>query len=148
MAANPLIDQGTLNRIRGSIVIPGVPTLNVTAPFLGKGGISLGFQGETTLFIPTLTGAVTSPEPYQVAVATVNLLKTQQLALLYKARIELDARIGEFQVIPDAPTFPNYSLINGAISSVRDMSMNGEDAGFVVTITGYYNINSNLWNLI
>ena len=148
MAANPLVDQGTLNRIRGSLVLAAFPNLNVTAAFLGKAGISVGLQGESTLFIPTMTGAVTSPEPYMIATVTINLLKTQQLATLYKQRMELDARVGDVQIIPDATNFPNYDFFNAAISSVREMSMAGEDAGFVVSMQGYYNVNSNLWNLI
>jgi hypothetical protein len=148
MAANPLIDQGTLNRIRGSVVVPDFPILNVTAAFLGKGAISVALQGESTLFIPTMTGAVTSPEPYMIARVTVNLLKTQQLATLYKQRMELDARLGPIQIIPDAANFPNYDFFNAAISAVREMSMAGDDPGFVVSLQGYYNVNSSLWNLI
>jgi len=148
MAANPLVDQGTLNRIRGSVVIPNVPTLNVTAAFLGKGAISVALQGESTLFIPTLTGAVTSPEPYMIANVTVHLLKTQQLSTLYKQRMEFDARLGPVQIIPDAVGFPNYDFFNAAIASVREMSMAGDDPGYVVSIHGYYNTNSTLWNLI
>jgi len=148
MAANPLVDQGTLNRIRGSVVLAGFPSLNVTAPFLGKAAISIALQGESTVFIPTLTGAVTSPEPYMIAMVTVHLLKTQQLSGLYKQRMELDARVGQMQVIPDASNFPNYDFFNCAISSVREMSMAGDDAGFVVSMHGYYNVNSTLWNLL
>jgi len=148
MAANPLQDQGTLNRIRGSLVLAAFPTLNVTAAFLGKAGISLALQGESTLFIPTMTGAVTSPEPYMIANLTVHLLKTQQLAVLYKQRMELDARLGQMQLIPDASNFQNYDFFNTAIASVREMSMAGDDPGFVVSIHGYYNVNSTMWNLI
>lgn len=148
MAANPLVDQGTLNRIRGSVVFANFPTLNVTAAFLGKGGISVALQGESTLFVPTMTGAVTSPEPYMIANITLHLLKTQQLAALYKARLELDARLGPAQVIPDTTAFPNYDFFNTAIASVREMSMAGDDAGYVVSVHGYYNVNSSLWNLI
>ena len=148
MAANPLIDQGTLNRIRGSVVLPGFPSLNVTAAFLGKAGISVGLQGESTLFLPTMTGAVTSPEPYMMVRVTVHLLKTQQLSTLYKARMELDARLGDMQVIPDAVGFPNYDFFNCAISAVRELSMAGDDGGYVVSMQGYYNVNSTLWNLV
>lgn len=148
MAANPLVDQGTLNRIRGSVVIPSVPTLNVTAPFLGKAGISVALQGDSTLMLPTMTGAVTSPEPYMIAMVTVHLLKTQQLAVLYKQRMELDARLGALQVIPDAVGFPNYDFFNAAMTGVRELSMAGDDAGYVVSIQAYYNVNSTLWNLV
>lgn len=148
MAGNPLVNQGTLNRLRGSVILPGYPQLNVTAPFLGKAGISVALQGESTLFIPTMTGAVTSPEPYMMVSVTVHLLKTQQLGALYKARMELDARLGAMQVVPDAVGFPNYDFFNAAIGSVREMTMAGDDAGFVVAIQAYYNVNSSLWDLI
>ena len=41
MAGNPLIDQGVLNRIRGSVQWADFPGLNVTAPFLDREGINL-----------------------------------------------------------------------------------------------------------
>jgi len=144
---NPLIDQGTLNRIRGAVQIPGFPSLNVTAPYLGKAGISMTLEGQTTEFIDTLTGAVTSPNVYQQTSVVVNLLKTQNLAALYKSQMETFSLIGTFTVIPDATTLPNYTLMNGAIMSLRDMPMNGEDAGFVITLRGYYIINNQLFSL-
>lgn len=144
---NPLIDQGTLNRIRGSVQVPSFPQLNVTAPYLGKGGISLALQGEATEYIDTLTGAVTSPNVYQRVAVTINLLKTQNLAALYKAQMELLSLIGTLTVIPDASTLPNYTLQNGSIGNVRDMTFNGDDAGFVVTLGGFYIINNSLFSL-
>lgn len=147
MVGNPLVDQGTLNRIRGSIVVSDLPELNVTAPFLGKAGISLSLEGETTLYQGTMTGAVTSPEPYMMVAVTVNLLKTQALSALYKARMELLSTIGNVVVIPDARTLPNYAILNCAIRSIRELSFNGEDAGFGITLGGYYNINSGLFDL-
>lgn len=148
MATNPRTPQGTLNRIRGSVVLPDHPELNVTAPFLGRGGISFGLQGESTVMIGTMTGAVTSPEPYMMAQVTINLLKTQALAGAWRARMEVDARIGDLTVIPDATTFPSYLLSNCAIVSVREQSFAGDDAGYVVVVNGYYDVNSSMWNLV
>jgi hypothetical protein len=145
MASNPLIAQGTLNRLRASVVWASNASLNVTAPYLGREGIRLALEGETTTFINTMTGAVTSPEPYQVVNLTINLLKTQGLASVYKAQMELTALIGDGTVYPDASTLPTYSLINCAIQSVRELSFAGEDAGWVVVVKGYYLINSSLW---
>lgn len=142
---NPLIDQGTLNRLRGSLVVADSPELNVTAPYLGEAGISLGLEGQTTVFLNTMTGAVTSPEPYMLASVAVSLLKTQSLSDIYKQRMESDARIGQITVRPDAATLGNYVLVNCAIESVGNLSFNGRDAGFGVTIKGYYNVNANLW---
>ena len=62
--ANPQIAQGTLNRARGSVVVADSPELNVTAPYLGREGISTNFEGDTTARIHTLTGVVNSPEIY------------------------------------------------------------------------------------
>jgi len=148
MAANPLVDQGSLNRVRGSVVIPNFSSLNVTAAFLGKQAISLGLQGSAVTYIPTQTGAVTSPEPYMMVNCRVALLKTQALAGAYKSQMELDARIGNYTVIPDASTLPNYSIVNGSIADIGEMSFAGEDPVYLVTLMGYYCVNSNLWNLL
>lgn len=142
---NPLVAQGTLNRLRGSVVIPGFPELNVTAPFLGEAGIGLQLEGVTTTFINSMTGAVSSPEPYQILTCTIALLRTQGLAELYKAKIEGDARIGDFTVRVDASTLSQYPAVNGAIESLAPLQINGRDAGFGITLKGYYNINNDLW---
>lgn len=146
MAQNPLVSQGTLNRLRGSVVCTDNPNLNVTAAFLGKEGIGLALEGETTLMLPTMTGVATSPEPYQMCSVSVHLLKTQQLSDLYKQRMETDSRIGDITVRPDASTLSAYPLTNCAIESVAPLNFAGQDAGFVVTIKGTYAINNSLWN--
>lgn len=146
MAGNPLVDQGTLNRLRGSAVWQDLPNLNITAPYLGKEGMRLALEGESTQFIETMTGAVTSPQPYMAVSLTLSLLRTQSLADLYKQRMELDARIGAGTIRSDSAFLGVYDLVNCSIQSVRELPFNGEDAGFNVTIKGYYNINSALWN--
>jgi hypothetical protein len=146
MPTNPLIAQGTLNRLRGSVVIPDHSGLNVTAPYLGKEGIGLALEGEATGIIPTMTGIVTSPEPYMIVSVTLNILKTNGLAARYKAQMEDNTVIGNITVIPDTSALPNYLLYNCAIESVQPMKLSGEDAGFVVTLRGYYVINNALWN--
>lgn len=146
MAGNPLVSQGTLNRIRGSIIIPNFPNLNVTASFLGEEGISLSLDGESTVYMGTLTGAVTSPEPYMMITAKVNLLKTQSLAASYKAQMEALSLIGDMTVIPDATTLPNYSCINCSIGGVEGMSFAGKNANFTVTLRGYYIVNNSLFD--
>jgi len=144
--ASQLVSQGTLNRLRGSVVIPDFPGLNVTAPFLGDGGIGLSLEGETTTMIPTLTGTTTSPEPYQMCSLTVHLLKTQSLSDSYKKQMETLALIGDVTVRPDAKTLSPYPLLNCAINSVAPLTFNGKDAGFLVTIKGYYQINNSLYD--
>lgn len=143
--ANPLVQQGTLNRLRGSAIWTDHPELNVTAPFLGADGIGLSLEGESTTFHKTLTGTVTSPEPYMVVNMTFNLLRTQQLADLYKTQMENNALIGDCAVRTDSTTLSPYQFTNCAIQGVRELRINGTDAGYAVSVKGYYTVNSNLW---
>lgn len=145
--SNPLVDQGTLNRLRASVIWPDFPELNVTSPFLNREGIRLSLDGDAVTFLPSMTGAVTSPEPYQMITLAINLLKTQSLAAQYKAQQEGDARLGGCTVRPDANTLPPYQLTNCAIQSVRELNFSGSEAGYSVTIRGYYIINNDLWSL-
>jgi hypothetical protein len=142
-----MIPQGTLNRLRGSVNFVSNSQLNVTAPYLGKAGISLALEGESTLMIPTMSGTVTSPEPYMMASCVINLLKTQNLAAVFKAQMENTTLVGDFVVTPDTPTLPTYYINNAAIESIKEMPINGEDAGFVITLKGYYIVNNALWNI-
>ena len=144
---NPLISQGTLNRLRASVVVNDFPSLNVTAPYLGEEGITLALEGDTVTFIPTLTGAVTSPEPYQKVTVTIHLLKTQGLAGQYKSQMESLALIGAIVVRPDAKSLPPYDLINCAIQGVTELKLNGKDAGWTARLGGYYLVNQDLYDM-
>lgn len=147
MAQNPLIAQGTLNRLRGSINIPGNTTLNITAPFLGKSGISLALDGESVVYLATMTGAVTSPEPYLMVTCRAALLKTQSLSGIWKAQMEDNSVIGNAIVTPDAKPLGLYNLLNCSIKNVAEMNFAGEDPQWVIEIGGYYAVNSSLFDL-
>jgi len=147
MAGNPLIDQGTLNRLRATVTIPGSPELNVTPGFLGPNAISMTLDGEVTRTLPTLAGTVTSPEPYQLVTVTIQLLRSQALAASYKARQETNSLIGPITVRPDASTLPDYVFQNCSITDTGPMTFNGGDPGYVITMKGYYPTNSSLWNV-
>jgi hypothetical protein len=143
--ANPLVQLGSLNRLIASVTWQGFPGLNVTPSFLNREGIRLALDGEATRFLPTLTGAVTSPEPYQMVTLNLALLKSQNLAAQYKSQMETQCLLGNCTVRPDSTVLPAYDLVNMAIESVRELAFSGEDAGYTVTCRGYYLINSNLW---
>ena len=146
--ANPNVPQGTLNRLLTSVTWNAFPQLNVTPSFLGKQMINIAFEGDITTFIPTTTGAVTSPEPYQKFTLTIHLLKTQALAPLYKAQLELSSLLGDGTAWPDvAPGvgLTTYSLSNSAIQKVDPNNFEGPDAGWAGVSGGYYSINSALW---
>lgn len=145
--ANPLVAQGTLNRLRASVVWASFPSLNVTASYLGKEGISLSFDGDATTTIDTMTGAVQSPEPYQRVTFSIHLLKTQALAAAFKAQIESSTLLGNATFRPDAVSLPPYQLSNCAINTVNPLKFDGTDAGWVLMGRGFYIINNSLWNL-
>lgn len=146
--ANPLIAQGSLNRLKASVIWTSAPELNVTPSYLGAEGIRMSLEGNATTFINTQTGAVTSPEPYQALTVTMALLKTQSLAEQYKARMELNSLLGNGTVRPDVSSggIGVYQITNAAIETVRELNFAGGDAGWVITVRGYYLINSSLWN--
>lgn len=146
MVGNPLVPQGTLNRLKASLVLPDLPALNVTASFLTKEGIGISFQGEITTMIQTMTGTVTSPEPYQMATVLVRLLRTQTLADAWKQQLETSSLIGDITVRPDTTTLSPYQILNCGIMTVGDLTFAGQDAGYGVSIAGYYPVNANLWD--
>lgn len=148
MANNPMALQGQLNRLRANLLVPNFPNLNVTASFLGKAGITIALEGESTAFIQTMTGAVTSPEPYMMTNVTVNLLKSQSLANQYKLKMESLALIGDITIKPDSSMLSDYYITNCGVQSVREMNLNGEDAGFIITVRGYYMLNNSAWALL
>lgn len=142
---NPQIAQGTLNRLVASVTFNDFPALNVTPSFLNKDGIRLAFDGEATTFLPTLTGAVTSLEPYQMVTLTINLLKSQGLANQYEQQLNTQSTIGDVTVRPDTSVLTPYDLTNCALETVRELQFNGQDAGYAVTIRGYVQRNNALW---
>lgn len=146
MAANPLVDQGVLNRLKASILLNDFPELNVTPSYLGKMGIKLALEGESTTYLPTMVGGVVSQEPYQLCTVTAELLKSQPLADSWKQQMESDSAIGDVVVRGDAQTLSVYQLTNCSIMGVRELDFAGGDAGYVISIRGYYAINQNLWN--
>ncbi len=76
---NPMIPVGVLNRVRASIKFTDHSELNVSASYLAKEGVELVFQGNMTDFLPAMTGAVQSPQPYMIMQAKVHLLRSQAL---------------------------------------------------------------------
>lgn len=149
--ANPLIPQGNLNRLKASLIFADAPELNITPPYLGADGISLSFDGEATGRIPSMTGIVNSPEPFQVITVTVHLLRTQQLSELYETRRQTNTLLGDGTLRPDVAStnvagLQPYSLLNLSLINVAELAMAGKDPGYRLTIGGYYLINSNLWD--
>lgn len=145
MAGAPNIAQGTINRLRASVIWDNFPQLNVTASFLMPEGIDLTFEGQSTAVLPTMTGVVTSPEPYQIVRLAIHLIKSQGLADLYKQQQENTTLLGGCTIRPDTITLSPYYLMNCSITGVNALAFSGRDPGYVVTATGSYNLNAAAW---
>lgn len=142
---NPLVPQGVVNRLIASVVIRDYPGLNITVPYIGAEGIRFSLDGNTSLAIPTMTGVVQSPEPFQMATISIPVLRTQNIANLYKLQMELFSLIGPVTLRPDVTTVSPYYLENCAIAGVGEQSFDGRNPVVPITITGQYYLNSSLW---
>lgn len=145
MAGNPKVPQGTLSKVRASVVFVDNSDLNITAANLGKAGVSLAFQGNMAELIGTMSGTVVSPEPYVQAELTLNILRSQGVADVYKDAWEANAFLGDLVVTPDASTLGKFELVNCAIMTVQELSFAGTDPVLSVRIQGSYEVNSDLW---
>lgn len=144
--ANPLITQGTLNRLKMSVIIPAFPELNITPPFLLPAMLTLRLDGPVVTRIPTSTGSITSLEPVQHATVVAALMRTQSLADLYKRQMESNALIGDITVRGDSALLSPYQFINCSILGVPEQIFNGTDPGYAVTLEGYYPVNNQAWS--
>jgi len=148
MANPPLVPQGTLNRVRVSIVVPNYPNLNITAPYMSKSFATVSFQGAFAELIPTATGGVTSPEPYVMASVTVGLLRPQGLASAWLDQGGTQSAIGPVTVYSDTAAFAPITLQNCVIGDIEPGAFDGMDPVVRVMIKGIYQTNSDLWNLV
>lgn len=147
MATNPLVQQGTLNRVRGQVVVPNFTNLNITAPYMGKSMLRLALEGNFTDQIPTATGVVNSPEPYVMATCTVGLLRTQALSGQWLAQAINYSVIGPIQVYSDSSAFPLANLDNCSIYQLDPGAFDGQDPVVRLILRGTFYLNNNLWNL-
>lgn len=148
MATNaPIVPQGSLNRLRASVQYATNQTLNVVSANLGKAGIIARPISESSVLIPTMTGGVTSPEPYQMYEVTLHLLRTQGLAAAYKNQVETLCDVGDITVKSDATNQPDYQISNCTIVNGSNPSFNGTDPDFQVILHGVYLINNSLYNI-
>jgi hypothetical protein len=144
--ANPNVQQGTLNRLIASVSFPSFPGLNITPSFLNREAIRMAFGGVLTGSLPSLTGRVTSPEPYQMVTLTIHLLRSQAFANTWKQQIESSSLLGDVTVRPDVTTMDPWYLSNVSIDNVDAMTFAGGDASFTIELGGIYYVNNSLWN--
>lgn len=147
MPTHPLIQQGTLNRVRCSVVVANFTNLNVTAPYMGKQMARLTYEGDFTEQIGTATGGVNSPEPYVWASIAMNLLRTQNLAAQWMAQAQDTTAIGPVTIYSDTSAFPAISLDNASIRNIDPGAFDGSDPVVRVTVRGIFYVNNELWSL-
>lgn len=145
---NPLINQGVLNRVRGSIKFDEHPELNVTASYLTQDGIDIAFQGDAGVLLPTMTGGVSSPQPYQMVEFRVHMARSQTLAQLYKNQIEKNTFLGHAKVFTDSSVLGDFEIRQATIRGMQDFSPNGRDPGLIISIFGIYDVNSDMWEVM
>lgn len=145
--ATPIVPQGTLNRVRCSIIVPNYPSLNITAPYMGRNFASISFDGDFTKLIGTGTGGVPSPEPYVMATVSVGILRTQPLATSWRSQWESQGSIGPLSIFSDTAAFAEFDLDTCVIQHFDPNAYDGEDPVSRLTLMGVYVINAALWNL-
>jgi hypothetical protein len=146
--ANPQIPQGNLNRARGNIQVPSYPALNISAPYLGEGGFTFNRSTPVTTFIPTLTGQVLSPEPYQVGTLEIHLVKSQALAAQWEAQLLNISILGNIVFYSDTNALLPYNFTQCGILNVGPIQNNGKSAEYMVTLNATYIINNALFALV
>lgn len=134
-----------LNRLRASVVFADFPELQIISTGLTREGVNISFQGDASQNLPAMTGLVASAEPYQVATITIHAVRSQAIAAAYKAQIEANTYLGSINVITDAANLPDYPIENGVLLGVEALSFDGNQAVFIIRISGSYRVNSEMW---
>jgi hypothetical protein len=156
-AGNLNVPQGVLNRVAALVTFDSGPLFPITPYLLGREGIRLTLEGNATDYFPTMTGAVPSPAPFQIATLTIALLKSQPQSDQVKAQFENNTLLGQITITPDVSAVANafvnggnvlgkYTILNCVLESVNAMSFAGEEPTWVVTIKGYYEVNAFMFN--
>jgi hypothetical protein len=143
------VDQGQLNRLSAQVVFATVSQngqpLTITSSYLGTEGIRLALDSNATDLLPTMTGMVSSPAPYQSCTLTMAIVKSAAaLANQLLQMIQMGSSIiGNVTVYPDVP--PNilqpFNLKNMALETVREMNFAGTEPVIVFTMRGYLQVN-------
>jgi hypothetical protein len=148
MALNPNVVQGTLNRVRTSVIIPAYPGLSVTAPYMGKSQCQLNFEGSFVTQKETATGFVDSPEPYVPATLEISLLRPQSLSNAWLQQVVSNAVLGDVVSHTDTSAFPAVHLSNCSIIKCDPGRFDGNDEIVAVTVRGVFQTNNILWRLV
>lgn len=143
--ASPQTNLGTLNRALVAISVVDFPFLNVTSGFFGSKLARISFDGDTSDYIPVLTGAVPSGRLYQIVTVLAYINKSQSLAADWEQQRLTNSTIGDVNVVTDSPVMPSYFLKNAILQNVSDLDLTGESNDYPLMIKGTYEINNDLF---
>ena len=146
--ANTFVAQGTLNRIRCSIVFANFPGLQITASYMGKSMASVTFNDNFVDQIKTATGTVISPEPYVMTSVAVNLLRTTPLGAAWLAQLKDTGSLGPATIYSDTNAFPDIDLVNVTVSGFNPAAYDGTDPAIHLGLQGVFYVNNSLWSLV
>ncbi|UMM63160.1 hypothetical protein [Aristophania vespae] len=147
MAANKMNPQGSLNCIRGSIIIDSHSDLNVTSDYLTVEGIQIIPTDEAAKLISTNTGVVVTQAPFLPVTVTLNLVRSQALANNWYKQIKKNCSIGNVRIVNDSPTRDDISLTNCIITTPGLESLATSQVKLSIEIKGKMNINNDIWSL-
>jgi len=148
MAINPQIQQGTLNRVRCSVVVPSNSALNIASSYMGQSFASLEFEGSFSDQIMTATGVVNSPEPYVMASISVGLLRTQALSSAWLAQAQTQSDVGDITIHSDSAAYGYITISNCVISTYNPGAFDGKDPVVRLSLRGVLYSNNALWDMI
>ncbi len=148
MATNPMVPQGSLNKVRAHIVVPNYPTLNVSPSYMGEDMFTLDIEDDAVRQPKTATGLVNSPEPFVVATCIINLLRTQALSVQWLMQLKSNAMIGRIVAHSDSAAFTAQTVHNCSILKVQPGRMNGTNPTVDAIIRGEYFVNDDMWSLV
>jgi hypothetical protein len=137
---------GVIQRLRAHVTFDANSELNVNASQITTEGIRIGLEGNATDLLPAMTSLISSPAPYLACTVTMPLIRPSPIAGTYKTRIEKATLLGTMQIIPDVLDLDAFLVFNTALETVREMAMSGLEAAMVVTLRGYFQVNTDYYN--
>ena len=143
--ASLLVPPGTINKLLTSVIFQSNPQLNITADLTTPAMVRFRTEGEASKAIPLTTSSLPSPQPYQTAVLTCSLVRSQGIAQIWESQRQTNSLIGSLLGYPDTTGLFAYLVTNCSIMNVEDQAWDGETGAYVVSIRGTYQINSALY---
>ena len=143
---NPNIALGVVNRLVTSMTFEDHAELDLTASYMSREMIRFARNGNATTYIPAATGAVPSPEPYQIVTLSIGLLKTQSLSSRYEAQLRANSFLGNATVRPDVSEgIGAFDLSQVSIENIGELTFDGQNAVYPLILIAQIDINNDLW---